>query len=614
MIGYKKDVMFLLVSILIFSSFVFAVHNVVNSGTLGKLFSYAEDVSKIYNITVNNSDPGQIENITSVVITVPSQFIIANNTNRTDAGNNLLIITSTTLNWTNVTQFIVNGSSNQTFVFNASVAAPGHYIISINTLNGSRVWQNNITVEINDTTTPSYIDFVGLTPGNGTGLVRNDFPVNVSVRDNYNISSITIFILNSTQNVINISVNASANASSIYMNFTNYTEGIYYVNASVNDSARNMNISYLRTIYLDRTTPSSIEFGSGTPANGVNQSKSNIDFNISFSDAVAINSVLLEVFNTTGRQNHTVKVINAASYYYNFSYLADGIYYINATVNDSVGNFNSTVSTRAITIDITAPTVSLARASSTTGDTVVININIGEATSGIRTTCTTDRSNAAITGTTTTQTLTETGLTCGASYTYGITCTDRAGNNGGSSITLSTESCSGGSYSSGGSGGSATTWANTYTAGKESLKEGYTKSLGVKERVRVESAGATHYVGVSAVTATTATVNIESTPKIVTLNIGETRKFDVDDNDVYDLSVELISISEGKAKIKILSVEEAKEAVTPADKAAAEAEKKAAAGETLEVEEGLSGTSIGLIVVLVVVLVALVWWFVKKRK
>ncbi len=711
MIGSKKEVILLLIGVLIFSSFVWASHVVTNAVDGGTFFSYNEDTSIRINISVQNSDPNQIANISEVNISVSTGLSIIADTNYTDTGNHILVYSTTSLSWQNFTQFIVNGSTTKTFLFNLTANFPGYYNITITTQNTTNVTMTKLTIQINDTTTPSSIEFESPTPGNGTGWVKNNIEFNVSARDNYAVNSITLEVYNSTWNRINISssglnvtayylnftnytygiyfINASVNdttgrinvsstrtiyldgtipsditfqsptmgngtglvrnnmeinisfadsirinsvwievynstfnrvnstlsttnASNYYLNFTNYTWGTYYINASVNDTAGNVNSTGVRTVYLDGARPNTIEFGSGSPANGANLSQSNILFNVTFSDAIMMNSILLEVFNSTGRQNLSISATNASSYSLNFSYLADGTYYINATVNDSAGNTNSTVATRTVKLDRTAPSVSLTRSSSSTTSSIVVDVAISDATSGIGTTCTADRGNAGISGTTTSQTLTETGLTCGASYTFGVTCTDRAGNTGSNSITASTEACSGESAGGGGGSGSTTTWDNTYVAGTESLKGGYTKSLKARERVKLDLAGKTHYVGVTAISATSATLSVESTPKALALNVGETKKVDVDDNGVYDISLELVSIDAGKAKIKIASVEEAIE----------KAEEGGIEGgtglppveEAAEEEAGISTSTIVLIVVLVVVLLALVLWLMKKKR
>ena len=44
-------------------------------------------------------------------------------------------------------------------------------------------------------------------------------------------------------------------------------------------------------------------------------------------------------------------------------------------------------------------------------------------------------------------------------------------------------------------------------------------------------------------TATTATISVASTPQIATLNVGETKKFELTGDNSYDISVTLVSIT-----------------------------------------------------------------------
>jgi len=68
----------------------------------------------------------------------------------------------------------------------------------------------------------------------------------------------------------------------------------------------------------------------------------------------------------------------------------------------------------------------------------------------------------------------------------------------------------------------------------------------------------THYVAVLNVTSTTARINVTSDPQIATLNIGEEKKFELTDDNDYDLSVTLndINATSLKADITILEISE----------------------------------------------------------
>ncbi len=111
----------------------------------------------------------------------------------------------------------------------------------------------------------------------------------------------------------------------------------------------------------------------------------------------------------------------------------------------------------------------------------------------------------------------------------------------------------------GGGGDSVTTvvWTQTFSVSEKQISEGYTVALPEKARVRLMIGTEEHSVGVLSVSATSATIQIASTPQNATLTVGETKKFEVTNDTFYDLKVTLNSISAGKANLTIASVHEA---------------------------------------------------------
>jgi hypothetical protein len=233
----------------------------------------------------------------------------------------------------------------------------------------------------------------------------------------------------------------------------------------------------------------------------------------------------------------------AGNYYSNDSFNTtahtDGVYNLTVYANDTINNLNTT--TISFTIDNTNPAPSALISSSATTSSLTITF------SGADGTCTADRSGATILG----STLTETGLSCGASYAYTITCTDTAGNAGASSATsFLTSSC-------GNIGSSATSfYTSTYVVSGEQFQQGYTKELALKHRAKVKVGAIYHYVGIKALTATTATVEIASDPVEVTLDVGEEVKIDVTEDGYYDIYVKLMGLVSNKANLLIKEIYE----------------------------------------------------------
>jgi len=323
-----------------------------------------------------------------------------------------------------------------------------------------------------------------------------------------------------------------------------------------NDTGLNLTVS--KNITFDSTPPNVSSYV--TTVDG-EYYKSSIVLNVSVNDSImGIDSVYFNITNSSGTELNFTKASNiAATDYYNItldtSGFTDGVFNITVWANDTqLNNLNNSEKIE-ITIDNTAPSSVTLSSSSTAKDSLTLGITIVDATSGINNTCTVDRTGASISGTGASQTLTETGLSCGTSYAYIVTCTDRAGNSKASTSTsFSTNNCpSSGSVT----GGSTTfTWSNTYTTTDEQVEEGYTKKLNKNERVKVRVNNANHYVGIKELTATSATIEISSNPVEVKLDVGEDAKVDVNEDGYYDIYVKLNSIANNKADIIIQKVYE----------------------------------------------------------
>jgi hypothetical protein len=228
-------------------------------------------------------------------------------------------------------------------------------------------------------------------------------------------------------------------------------------NGSLTDTQRNM------TIHINDTF--NLNFISGNAVNNyANLSQNYIYAAVNVSGNETGVSINLSLSNGTGganiiRTNATGHggLGNASGFIFNYSGLTDGTYYLNATVNSTSVDKNESL-TRRIIIDRTNPAITLTKSTaSTTKTQLVIDISVTDATS-VSGSCTVDSSLATITGSGTTQTLTESSLSCETSRTYVVSCTDHAGNTGSASITAATSDCgnSGPASSSGGSSGSST--------------------------------------------------------------------------------------------------------------------------------------------------------------
>ncbi len=128
---------------------------------------------------------------------------------------------------------------------------------------------------------------------------------------------------------------------------------------------------------------------------------------------------------------------------------------------------------------------------------------------------------------------------------------------GGSVLAATTTTSSSSSGESGGNTQSSF-WTNTLSEDDVELgeKDLLIKDLAVKHRVLVKIGGEQHTVGIIGLTATTATINVSSTPQQKTLSIGEEWKVDVNSNSVYDILIRLNSIRDGRASVSMQSISE----------------------------------------------------------
>lgn len=489
---------------------------------------------------------------------------------------------------------------------------------------------SNIThTIIIDDTPPNVTDFY--TTLGGYNFSSGNPLLNASVNDTtigMVYGSVWFNITNWTGLQVNFS--RSFNSSTDYynttdiINFTSLPEGMYNITVFANDTQlNNLNNSQYIRIAIDRTPPnvSSIT----TPAAGANLSGS-VVLNATVNGTYAgVESVWFNISNsTTGVQLNFSRATKYGDYYnYTFNTLGftDGFHNMTVFANDTAVSVNASgiiTQTSAVVnlnnskyvqviMDNTPPAIVLT-ASSTTSSSLTISLTITEPISGIGSSCSVNRAGASVSGSGTSQSFAESALNCGTTYTYTVTCTDRAGNGASESGDFATSSC--GSVAGGTTGGAAAR-ATTYSVTETQLEEGYTKQLKSYDKVKVTIEDEEHTVEVGEITSSTASITISSTPQTATLAIEDTRRFDVTDDGFYDLQVTLNSIASSKADITVKSIHEE---ITP-ETVEDEEEKEEAAEEikTGEIEEEKQ-QNIWIIVVVVIIIIAVVAWYIIKKK
>ncbi|MCF7910155.1 hypothetical protein K9L16_00590 [Candidatus Pacearchaeota archaeon] len=244
---------FAIITVIFFLGILFALHVIETySGASG--FSFDEDVSNLYNISVENTDAGQAANITSVNITLPlgASCSFIDDSNATDAFGTFLN-NSNVLSWVNSSGYLINGSETKYFWFNVTCLTPGDYNITVITTNITGNYDSNLSLEINDTTSPTVsfgtnpVDYYNGSSANITfDLKAVDYSINTcALYGNWSGS----WHANQTNTSI---------VSDSFWNITvsNIAEGIYIWGIYCNDTYGNGNwTTSNRTITIDLTDP-----------------------------------------------------------------------------------------------------------------------------------------------------------------------------------------------------------------------------------------------------------------------------------------------------------------------------------------------------------------------
>lgn len=493
--------------------------------------------------------------------------------------------------------------------------------------------QTNISI-LEDTST-----FINLSVNNtGVDSATNITQVNItflnsnfSFINNTNNSDIANSNFSNTSTVLYWSNNSNfliANNSLKYFQFNLSVSqpGTYNITVSVtNVSGASTSTSTTNITFTvnDTTAPSNITYFAPTNVSYTNSSNNISFFNLTVVDNGVVDTILVRVYNASGLVSSNASARGSQSLNGNFSLPRDGTYFINATVNDTANNVNNTP-TRVYVYDTTGPTAVLAKSSTSTKTELVIDLTVHDMTN-VTTSC----SAVGLTGlfwegTGTSQTITQADLVCGTTYAYNISCTDGAGNVGYGSASLATNDCAS-TTSSGGSGGgssSSSTWTNTYsvTDAELSSKGTVTKELAVKNRVQVKISGTTHSVGVLSISGTTVKIEVASDPQQADMTPGQTKKFDLDSDGYYDISVTVNSVTNGKASVSIVSIREAvpsaPNAVAPADttESTTDAASDSAPEVTADATESKSNRMWIAILIVVIVVVLIVVALKMNRK
>ncbi len=199
-------------------------------------------------------------------------------------------------------------------------------------------------------------------------------------------------------------------------------------------------------------------------------------------------------------------------------------------------------------------------------------------------------------------------------HTWSVNCTDSFRNTGNSTtrILIITAAVAATISDEGGGGGSPSPWTTTKVLSDAEFEAGAIRELATDERVKVSISSVSHYISVTALTSTTATIEVSSTPQTAVFNIGDEKKLDVNDDGYYDIYIKLNSIISNKATITIKNINEkiySETTTIPAEEPTTQTQITTTIPETL--------TSFGswvLIIVILVVILAVIFYFFFNKK
>ncbi len=373
LVRVKYSLLISVVSILVLLMyFGFAAHTTTTSEG-GTSYSVNEDEGFIYNISVNNTDIDITGNISEVNITLPSGFSFifdSNGTNTGAASHIFLNVSVLNLSWSNDAGIVRNATAIN-FWFNATASTPGMYNLTVTTRNASTTTTSYIDVTVNDTTFP---------------LLNLTYPLNLTYSTdvsnlNYTYSDLypgsCWYSLN--DGGANTSITCGVNASSLVS-----TEGSNTWRIWVNDSAGNTNSSSI-TFFKDTVAPN-ISYGGAATTTG-NYSQTWVLINVTADDSgVGLESLSVTLYNASWDSQSSTFAAGSSNVTLNVTSLANGVYYLNSTVNDSLNNINRSMQT--IILDTTGPAVNFTSsplAGSNYSGNLLINASISDALLSVNT-------------------------------------------------------------------------------------------------------------------------------------------------------------------------------------------------------------------------------------
>ena len=266
-----------------------------------------------------------------------------------DSALNPAVGTGTIYLFDSIGNLINSNSGNLPLSYNFTSLSDNFYILNATgtTQNiGISILNNIATPEINITT-----------PTTLTGSYSQNWIYGNFVYANSN--NATVYLYNSSFELVNSQTTTNGVLS---YNFTSLANGVYYLNATTFGNYSTSASTTTQTITLDTINPS-IVFISPTTTTGA-YSRNWIYGKLNITDTNSINVTISLYDNTYSLVSSSFNTSKNSSK--NFTSLANGVYYLNATTYDTAGNINSST-TQTITLDTINPTIDFITPTTDTG-------------------------------------------------------------------------------------------------------------------------------------------------------------------------------------------------------------------------------------------------------
>jgi hypothetical protein len=251
---------------------------------------------------------------------------------------------------------------NGTLIYDGSYSGGVPFNISIYT---GQLGVYNYTIWANDTAGNSNSTVAWVTVQDTIAPAINTVSLNTTIAKQGDpvLINATVIDTGVGVDIVNILVNGVSQAvtpnppyyTAVYI--AGSADGVFIVNVTANDSEGNFNYNDTQTITVDNTPPEALAYESPTPADGASVSGTQI-INVSASDSgVGLDSIEIFV------DGVSVQVCTSSPCVYSWdtTKMSDGSHTFNATANDTLGNTNTSLPTRTVIVDNTAPVVTVNR-------------------------------------------------------------------------------------------------------------------------------------------------------------------------------------------------------------------------------------------------------------